>query len=98
MIDGIEVMSYKDFYPIAFGWCFSFKKAFMASSDAHCVLSGIYRKGLRPMTLVFSEERSEKGIREALFAGRTAALFDGKSREKKNTWPHWSRPVSGLSE
>ena len=71
-------MSYKDFYPIAFGWCFSFKKAFMASSDAHCVLSGIYRKGLRPMTLVFSEERSEKGIREALFAGRTAALFDGK--------------------
>lgn len=78
MIDGIEVMSYKDFYPIALEWCSGFKKAFMASSDAHCVLSGIYRKGLRPLTLVFSEERSEKGIREALFAGRTAALFDGK--------------------
>ena len=67
MIDGIEVMSYKDFYPIALEWCSGFKKAFMASSDAHCVLSGIYRKGLRPLTLVFSEERS-----------RTAALFDGK--------------------
>ena len=78
MIDGIEVMSYKDFYPIALEWCSCFKKAFMASSDAHCVLSGIYRKGLRPLTLVFSEERSEKGIREALFVGRTAALFDGK--------------------
>ena len=42
MIDGIEVMSYKDFYPIALEWCSGFKKAFMASSDAHCVLSGIY--------------------------------------------------------
>ena len=33
---------------------------------------------MRPMTLVFATERSEKGIKEALFARRTAALFDGK--------------------
>ena len=30
------------------------------------------------MTLVFATERTEKGIKEALFARRTAALFDGK--------------------
>ena len=84
MIDGIEVMSYKDFYPIPLEWCTCYKKAIMPSSDAHCVLSGIYRKGLRPLTLVFSEERSEKGIREALFVGRTAALFDGKIAGEEN--------------
>ena len=33
---------------------------------------------MRPLTLVFATERSEKGIKEALFARRTAALFDGK--------------------
>lgn len=77
-IDGIEVMSYKDYYPVAFNWCVRWNKAFMANSDAHIPTAGMYKQGiLRPLTLVFASEKSEPAIREALFAGRTAALFDG---------------------
>jgi hypothetical protein len=53
----------------------------MANTDIHDLISGDYGWGggkMRPMTLVFATERSEKGIKEALFARRTAALFDGK--------------------
>lgn len=77
-IDGIEVMSYKDYYPTAFNWCVRWDKAFMANTDAHVPVAGMYKQGmLRPLTLVFASEKSERAIREALFAGRTAALFDG---------------------
>lgn len=78
LIDGIEVMSYKDYYPIAFNWCIRWDKAFMANSDAHLPVAGMYKPGtLRPLTLVFATEKSEQSICEALFAGRSAAFFDG---------------------
>ena len=77
IINGIEIMNYKDFYPQAIHWCTSFKKAFIAGSDVHCTTLGVYRNHLRPITLVFSKEKSLAGIREALFARRTVALFDG---------------------
>lgn len=77
IINGIEVMNYKDFYPKAINWCVSFKKTIMAGSDVHCTNSGMYRNRFRPMTLVFAREKSEAGIHEALLARRTIALFDG---------------------
>lgn len=77
IINGIEVMNYKDFYPKAINWCVSFKKTIMAGSDVHCTISGMYRNRFRPMTLVFAREKSEAGIHEALLARRTIALFDG---------------------
>ena len=77
IINGIEVMNYKDFYPKAIHWCVSFKKTIMAGSDVHCTISGMYRNRFRPMTLVFAREKSEVGIHEALLARRTIALFDG---------------------
>lgn len=85
MIDGIEVMSYKDYYPIAFNWCIRWGKAFMANTDAHVPVTGMYGREIpiRPLTLVFAREKSEQAIREALFAGRTAALFDGKLAGRK---------------
>ena len=76
-IHGIEIMNYKDFYPQAIHWCASFKKAFIAATDIHCTTLSVYRNHLRPLTLVFAKEKSLAGIREALFAGRTVALFDG---------------------
>lgn len=77
LINGIEVMSQKDFYPEAVHWCLSFGKACLASSDVHCTTYGMYRDSLRPMTLVFAREKSRAGLYEALSAGRTLALFDG---------------------
>ena len=83
-IHGIEIMNYKDFYPQAIHWCASFKKAFIAATDIHCTTLSVYRNHLRPLTLVFAKEKSLAGIREALFAGRTVALFDGTLAGQEN--------------
>lgn len=77
-IHGIEVFNHKEYYPVAFDWCKNMKLAYMANSDIHDLVNNDYGDGIRPMTLVFAKEKSEAGIREALFAGRTAAYFDGK--------------------
>jgi predicted metal-dependent phosphoesterase TrpH len=80
-IHAVEVLNHKEYYPVAFDWFNQYGIAPFANTDIHDLVDGSY--GLesgkfRPMTLVFATERSEKGIKEALFARRTAALFDGK--------------------
>lgn len=78
-IHGVEVLNHMEYYPVAFDWCNQYGIAPMANTDIHDLISGNYGANkLRPMTLVFATERSEKGIKEALFARRTAAFFDGK--------------------
>lgn len=80
-IHAVEVLNYMEYYPVAFDWCNQYGIAPMANTDIHDLISSTYGWGkgkMRPMTLVFATERSEKGIKEALFARRTAALFDGK--------------------
>lgn len=80
-IHAVEVLNYMESYPIAYDWCNQYNIAPMANTDIHELISGNYGWGegrMRPMTLVFATERSEQGIKEALFARRTAALFDGK--------------------
>lgn len=78
-IDGVEVFNDLEFYPVSFDWCNRYKLAFMGNSDIHGIVEGSFghAPSLRPMTLVFATERSEAGVREALFAGRSMALFGG---------------------
>ena len=77
-IDGIEVFNDKEYYPVTFDWCKKYKLSFMANSDMHNTILGEYGSNIRPMTLVFATEKSEKGIREALFAKRSVAFFYGE--------------------
>lgn len=80
-IHGVEVLNHKEYYPISFDWCNQYGIAPFANTDIHDLVDGSYgleQGKIRPMTLVFATERSEKGIKDALFARRTAALFDGK--------------------
>lgn len=79
MIDGIEAFNYLEYYPIAFDYANKYNLAYMGNSDIHNLITETYggEKLARPITLVFSSERSEKGIKEALFAKRTAILFNG---------------------
>lgn len=80
-IHAVEVLNHMECYPVAYDWCNQYNIAPMANTDIHELISGNYgyEEGkMRPMTLVFATERSEQGIKEALFARRTAALFDGK--------------------
>ncbi len=76
-IHGIEVINYMEYYPRTFDWCMEFNLPPMSNSDIHGISFGAYGDNLRPMTLVFASDKTEQGIREALFAGRTAAFFDG---------------------
>ena len=77
-IDGIEVFNYMEYYPVSFDWCKKYNLAFMANSDMHNTILGEYGSNIRPMTLVFATEKSEKGIRDALFAKRSVAFFYGE--------------------
>ena len=76
-IHGVEVFNSAEYYPKAIDWCRDLKLAFLANSDIHSTTGDSYHpKPLgRPVTLVLAKERSEAGIREAMFAGRTIAMF-----------------------
>jgi len=80
LLDGIEVANDREFYPEALRWALANDLAVLASSDAHDPVNLAWHVSAgdrRPVTLVFAKERSEAGIREALFARRTAALAGG---------------------
>jgi hypothetical protein len=74
-LHGIEVVNDGEFYPEAVDWAVEKQLTMLGNSDAHAPF--LHRtfdaENHRPMTLVFATERSEGGIREALFNGRTAA-------------------------
>jgi hypothetical protein len=74
-IHGVEVFNSTEYYPVAIDWCRDSNLAFSANSDVHYVASA-YMSRIRPMTLVLARERTEAGIREALFAGRSIACFN----------------------
>jgi len=77
MIHGIEVFNETEWYPVALDWCIQKGLAPIANSDIHGVAEYYYdyEKYLRPMTLVFAEEKTNESIKKALFAGRTVAFF-----------------------
>lgn len=74
-IHGVELVNYTEYYPLVFDWFGRFNLAPTANSDIHGVVALEYAER-RPITLVLSESRSERGIKEALFARRTIAMYD----------------------
>jgi 3',5'-nucleoside bisphosphate phosphatase len=76
LLDGIEVANAREYYPEAHAWALEKGLAILASSDVHDPVSlswALHEGDHRPVTLVFAKERSEAGLREALFARRTVA-------------------------
>lgn len=76
VIKGVEIFNDVESYPIAYDWVKEYGLHPFANSDAHGPVDSYY-KGLRPMTLLFVNDRSLEGVKEALFAGRTIAFFAG---------------------
>lgn len=77
-LTGVEVFNKRESYPKAFDWIGKYNLAPIAGSDMHYMSRAMYpERGSRPMTLVFAKEKSAEGIREAMMAKRTLALFDG---------------------
>jgi hypothetical protein len=74
-LNGIEVVNTRSYYPEAHRWCLERNLTMLSNSDIHppiCFDYDLAAGEHRPLTLVFATERSPGGIKEALFAHRTA--------------------------
>jgi hypothetical protein len=76
LLHGIEVVNDREYYPEAHAWALEKGLAPLANSDIHDPSNlawHVHEGDHRPVTLVFAKERTEAGVREALFAQRTVA-------------------------
>jgi hypothetical protein len=79
-VRGMEIVNDREYYPKAFEWCLEKNITMLGNSDVHDPIHMVwdFQNGEhRPMTLVFATEKTEKAIKEALLAGRTA-VYNGK--------------------
>jgi 3',5'-nucleoside bisphosphate phosphatase len=86
MLHGIEIVNGNEYYPEAHQWCLDKNLTMIGTTDIHNPIGMDYDLNngeRRPMTLVFARDKSIEGMREALFAGRTAVYFDNKLVAKK---------------
>lgn len=76
-LGGIEVFNGFGFHKKALDWAIEKDLTVIGSTDLHNLVAHEYNRDLdyvrRTMTLVLAKERTSKGIREALEAGRTVA-------------------------
>ncbi len=78
---GIEIVNYTSYYPLAQQWAMEKNLTLLGNSDIHepsffeFDLAGGAR---RPLTLVFAKEKSQAAIKEALIARRTAVFFENQ--------------------
>lgn len=76
LIDGVEVMNFYEFYPGIVDRVRERGLFISANTDVHESSAMDFNSHgyMRPMTLILAQERTEKGLREALEAGRTLAF------------------------
>ncbi|WP_373072629.1 Sb-PDE family phosphodiesterase [Zeaxanthinibacter enoshimensis] len=77
-LHGIEVINEKDYSEEALALALEKDLTIMGTSDIHGLITWDYEeKGHdRPITLVFAKERNTESLKEALFAGRTVAVYN----------------------
>lgn len=77
-LHGIEVINTFDYAKESFAIALEQNLTIMGTSDIHGLIEWDYEdKGKqRPITLVFAKQRSEQGLKDALFAGRTVAVYN----------------------
>jgi hypothetical protein len=73
LFQGMELVNGPDFYDEAYPWIAERNLTILANSDAHDPIPPRAAGGRRPITLVFARTADLDGVREALFARRTAA-------------------------
>jgi len=97
-IHGIEFFNDSEYYPRVFTFCIENNIALMCNSDVHGIISEIYKGpeySNRPMTLVFTKERSHDSLKEAMFAGRTMVWFrDTLAGKEKYAKPFFQQCIS----
>ncbi|MGB5370741.1 MAG: Sb-PDE family phosphodiesterase, partial [Flavobacteriaceae bacterium] len=78
-LHGIEVINSLDYAEESLALALEYDLTIMGTSDIHGLIDWDYTENgnHRPITLVFAKERTLASLREALFAGRTVAIFNG---------------------
>jgi hypothetical protein len=79
LLHGIEVVNDVTYSDEALQIALDNELTILGTSDIHGLVDwqfNIAKGGHRPFTIVFAKEKTEEGIREALFAGRTLAYFN----------------------
>jgi hypothetical protein len=77
-LHGIEVINTTDYSEESLALALEHGLTIMGTSDIHGLIAWDYiEKGMhRPITLVFAKERTPAALKEALFAGRTVAVYN----------------------
>ena len=77
-LHGIEVINSLDYAEESLALALEYNLTIMGTSDVHGLIDWDYtEKGNhRPITLVFAKEKTLPSIKEALFAGRTVAVYN----------------------
>ncbi len=81
LLNGIEVVNGRDYYPEAHRWAIDKKLTLFSNSDIHSPLNldyHVHAGDHRPLTLVFAKERTKTAIKEALFDQRTVVYSGDK--------------------
>ncbi|MGE5645434.1 MAG: PHP domain-containing protein [Acidobacteriota bacterium] len=76
LIQGVEIVNGPDYYADAHPWTEANHLALTANSDIHAPITAEYAPRKRPVTLVFAKTRDAAGVRDALFARRTAGWMN----------------------
>lgn len=81
MINGIEVVNGRSYYPESHRWCLEKELTMFSNSDIHSPIHHDYdlaHGSHRPLTLVFATEKTAEAIQDALWAQRTAVYADDR--------------------
>jgi len=84
-LHGIEVINDGDYSEESLALALEQNLTIMGTSDIHGLIDWHFKENghFRPITLVFAKERTKESLKEALFAGRTVAVFDDLMVGKK---------------
>jgi len=88
LINGIEVVNGDRYDSLVFKWCLEKNLTVMSNSDIHTPMV-LFPGQYRAMTLVLSNERSEIGIKDALFNRLTIAYMEGNLYGEEK----WVKPL-----
>jgi hypothetical protein len=78
LFQGMELVNGPSFYPEAYPWIDEKRLTILSNSDAHEPMPPREQRGVRPITLIVVRTADAAGVREALFARRTAAWMGGE--------------------
>lgn len=84
LMNGIEVVNGERYESKAFKWCMDFNLAPFGNTDVHTTMA--QKRNFdhsKTMTLVLAKDKTQNAVMEALFAGRTVAIWKDNMYGKK---------------